>query len=192
MELHAFLRAFDLCIGHGSADDSIRLSMKSSVATAERSSEALGGWIWGTCFARSLDLTDKLALALKESLIVPEDLINLLISFWLNLNQPALPKMVHFHKVFRTLCCLFCTLLLDGSYVCMKLHNSYFSYTAPEKFNNSDTPNPLWQNVQELLCKSNNLEQACSAALVGRSVIAEFEKRKILLQVGFILYKFIQ
>lgn len=110
MELHAFLRAFDLCIGHGSADGSIRLSMKSSIATAERT--ALGGWIWGTCFARSLDLTDKLALTLKESLIAPEDLINLLVSFWLNLNQPTLPKIVHFHKVFRTLCYLFCTLLL--------------------------------------------------------------------------------
>lgn len=110
MELHTFLRAFDLCIGHGSTDDSIRLSMKSSVAVAERT--ALGGWIWGTCFARSLDLTDKLALALKESLIVPEDLINLLVSFWLNLKQPSLPKMIHFHKVFRTLFCLFCTLLL--------------------------------------------------------------------------------
>ena len=104
MELHSFLRAFDLCIGHGSTEDSIRLSTKNAAVIVER--KALGGWIWGTCFARSIDLTDKLVFVLKESLVVPEDLISLLVSFWLNLKQPTLPKMIHFYKVFRALCCL--------------------------------------------------------------------------------------
>ena len=44
---------------------------------------------------------------------------------------------------------------------------------------NIETPSPWWQNLREILSKSTNLEQACCAALVVRSIMAEFEKQKI-------------
>ena len=42
-----------------------------------------------------------------------------------------------------------------------------------------DRPSSWWQKIIEQLSKSINLEQACSAALVCKSLTAEFEKRRL-------------
>ena len=101
MEIPSFLGAFDLSSSHTDADDCIRI--KTSISVAHRSS--LSSWIWGTTFARSIDLLDELHCVLKDSLIAPHDLVCLLISHWLEqLAAPALSKMLHLHKILRFLC----------------------------------------------------------------------------------------
>ncbi len=100
IEIHKFLCFFELSAGHGSSDDCIRV--KSTVCHDDR--RALGTWIWGTPFSRNIDLLDELASVLKESSIAPEDLVAMLVSYWLHLNSPALPNILHFHKLLRILC----------------------------------------------------------------------------------------
>ena len=161
MEMHTFLRAFELSCGHGN-DDCVRL--KASLPPAEH--KILSGWIFGTSFSRNIGLVEELVLVLKESLIAAQDLILLLVSYCLNLNSPPLPKMLHFHKLLRALCTFSDLSALDAP-------ASETSPTADNPFSS------WWQNIHDLLTKSCDLEYACSAALVCRSVMAEFEKNKI-------------
>lgn len=153
IEIHAFLCAFELSISHGTSEDCVRL--KPTLSHDDR--KALSSWIWGTIFSRNIDLLDELAVILKSSAISPENLVSMLVGYWLHLSSPALPNLLHFHKLLKILC------------------NS----AGSENFSNTESPSPWWQNFQHLLSKSCNLEQACCAALVVRSIMAEFEKRKI-------------
>lgn len=48
---------------------------------------------------------------------------------------------------------------------------------ALESVMDSDRPSKWWQTIRDILSKSDNLEQACSAALVCKSVTIEIEKK---------------
>ena len=100
IEINKFLCFFELSAGHGSSDDFVRV--KTSISHDDR--KALGSWVWGTPFSRNIGLLDELALVLKESSIAPEDLVSMLVSYWLHLSSPALPNILHFHKLLRILC----------------------------------------------------------------------------------------
>lgn len=139
---------------HGSVDC---IRFKSSLPAAER--QILSGWICGTCFSRNIDLVEELVCVLKSSMIVADDLVLFLISHWLNLNVPPLPKMLHFHKLLSALCQL-----------------SGWNASSRKEGEGNTT---VWQNIRDLLSKSSNLEYACSAALVCRSILAKFEKNQV-------------
>lgn len=100
IEIHTFLCAFELSVGHGSLEDCVRI--KSSLLRDDR--RALGYWIWGTPFSRNIDLLDELALVLKSSSIAADDLVAMLVDYWLQLSSPALSNILHFHKLLRILC----------------------------------------------------------------------------------------
>lgn len=134
------------------------IRFKSSLPAAER--HILSGWIWGTCFSRNIDLIEELVSVLKSSMIVPEDLVIFLVSYWLNLSVSPLPKMLHFHKLLAALCQL-------------------AGWNASDSRKESEGNTSVWQNIRDLLSKSSNLEYACSAALVCRSILAKFEKKQV-------------
>jgi hypothetical protein len=100
VEIHTFLCAFELSVGHGSLEDCVRV--KSSLSRDDR--HALGYWIWGTPFSRNIDLLDELAQVLKSSSIAADDLVAMLVDYWLQLSSPALSNILHFHKLLRILC----------------------------------------------------------------------------------------
>jgi hypothetical protein len=98
--MHEFLQSFELCCGHGSVD-CIRL--KASLNRADH--VRLSRWIFAVSFSRHVDELDDLSSVLKNSLIVPDDLALLLITYWLSLEPPApLPSLVHFHKLLAFIC----------------------------------------------------------------------------------------
>lgn len=154
MEMHAFLAAFELSFGHGSLDC---IRFKSSLPAADR--HILSGWICGTCFSRNIDLIEELVSVLKSSMIVPGDLVFFLVTYWLNLNTAPLPKLLHFHKLLAALCQL-------------------AGWNASGGPKEAERNTSVWQNIRDLLSKSSNLEYACSAALVCRSILTKFEKNQ--------------
>lgn len=98
LEIHSFLSSFELFISHG-IGDSIRI--KSSLSASRRRS--LSNLIWGTCFSRGIHVIDELASIIKDSLVVSEDLVSLLIDQWFRLSSSAASKILHFHKLLRML-----------------------------------------------------------------------------------------
>ena len=176
IEINTFLCAFELSVVHNS-EDCVRV--KSSLSGDDR--HAIGYWIWGTAFSRNIDLLDELSLVLKSSSIAADDLVAMLLDYWLHLSSPALSNILHFHKLFRILCNSAGVVYLaaEPSEHALQTQYLFTCFIGPENFNNIETPSPWWQNLKELLSKSCNLNQACCAALVVRSVMAEFEKRKI-------------
>ena len=99
IQIQSFLSAFEIFNSYGNFVDCARV--KSTISHEDR--KILSAWMWGIPFARSIDLLDALANALKESSIIPEDLVSMLVSFWLNLSSPALLNVIHFHKLLHTL-----------------------------------------------------------------------------------------
>jgi hypothetical protein len=47
---------------------------------------------------------DELAQVLKSSSIAADDLVAMLVDYWLQLSSPALSNILHFHKLLRILC----------------------------------------------------------------------------------------
>ena len=172
--MHEFLQSFELCCGHGSVD-CIRL--KSSLNRADH--VRLSRWIFAVSFSRHVDELDDLSSVLKNSLIVPDDLALLLITYWLSLEPPApIPSLVHFHKLLAFICNLAGTPSIAFSQYFVKFIEK-LNQLGLEDVVISDRPSSWWQKIGEILSKSTNLEQASCAAFVCKSVTMQFEKKRL-------------
>lgn len=99
LDIYTYFSSFELAISHGNVGYHIRVK----TSYEERSYKALESWLWGTAFLRNLNELDNLTPTLKDSSIPVQDLMLMLVSFWLQQRPEALPYILHFHKLLRIL-----------------------------------------------------------------------------------------